>query len=60
MHVDKNNHLQKIQKTIMVCPEPKKALIAPLGWSITTRLLWAAVASAFLWLSVVWAIGWPA
>lgn len=43
-----------------VCPEPKKVLISPLGWSITGRLLCAAVASALLWLAVAWAIGWLA
>ncbi|MHB9073030.1 MAG: hypothetical protein ACYC6G_05855 [Desulfobaccales bacterium] len=45
-------------KAIMACPAPKKVLISPLGWSITGRLLWAASASALLWLSVAWAIGW--
>ena len=42
----------------MICPEPKKVLVSPLGWSIAGRLLWAVVASALLWLSVAWAIGW--
>ena len=55
--LDKGGHVQKI---MTVCPEPKKVLISPLGWSITGRLLCAAVASALLWLAVAWAIGWLA
>jgi hypothetical protein len=31
--------------------------LSPLGWSIGARLVWAAGASALLWLSVIWALG---
>jgi hypothetical protein len=31
--------------------------ISPLGWSIATRLLFAAAAAALLWLAVAWALG---
>ena len=31
---------------------------SPLGWSVGTRLLWAAGASVLLWLCVAWALGW--
>lgn len=51
----KANHLQKIMPQ---CPEPGKVFASPLGWSIKGRLLGAALASALLWLSVAWAIGW--
>ena len=34
------------------------APVSPLGWSISSRLLVAAAASALLWLAVAWAIGW--
>jgi hypothetical protein len=50
----KNDHTQN---TVMECLEPNKILISPLGWSIKGRLLWAAIASALLWLAVAWAIG---
>ena len=53
-HFDKDEHLPKI---MMECPEPKKVVISPLGWSSKGRLIWAAVAAALLWLSVAWAIG---
>ncbi|MFZ5448643.1 MAG: hypothetical protein ACOZFS_08425 [Thermodesulfobacteriota bacterium] len=52
-HFHQNNH----HKTVTECPEPKKVMISPLGWSIKGRLLWAAAASALLWLAVAWAIG---
>jgi len=29
---------------------------SPLGWSATTRALWAAGACALLWLAVWWAL----
>ncbi len=45
-----HNHLPE-------CLAPKKRPISPLGWSIAGRLIWAAAASALLWLSVAWAIG---
>jgi hypothetical protein len=32
--------------------------ISPLGWSIFSRLLAAALASGLLWLAVAWALGW--
>jgi hypothetical protein len=50
----KMNHLQN---TVTECPEPNKIVVSPLGWSIKGRLLWAAIASALLWLAVAWAIG---
>lgn len=53
-YVDQDDHVQTIMTE---CPEPKKVAVSPLGWSITGRLVWAAVASALLWLSVAWAIG---
>jgi hypothetical protein len=34
--------------------------ISPLGWSIFSRLLAAAVAAGLLWLAVAWALGWLA
>ncbi|MGB8993148.1 MAG: hypothetical protein WCD80_13925 [Desulfobaccales bacterium] len=53
-YVDKDDHLQAIMTE---SPKPKKVAVSPLGWSIKGRLVWAAVASALLWLSVAWAIG---
>jgi hypothetical protein len=35
----------------------KDRLLSPLPWSVGTRLIWAAGASALLWLSVAWALG---
>lgn len=55
------SHLIKdgqMTKALTTCTAPKQVLISPLGWSITGRLLWAASASALLWLAVAWAIGW--
>ena len=49
------------QEIMPPCPEPGKIFrlsISPLGWSIKARLVCAVVASAILWLSVAWAIGW--
>ena len=53
-HMDKGAHLEQ---TLKEWPEPGR-IISPLGWSIKGRLLCAAAASALLWLSVAWAIGW--
>jgi hypothetical protein len=53
-HLDKDAHLP----TLPECLEPGKVFASPLGWSIKGRLLCAAAASALLWLSVVWALGW--
>ncbi len=50
----KNDYMQN---TVTECLEPEKILISPLGWSSKGRLLWAAIASALLWLAVAWAIG---
>ena len=36
----------------------KEFLLSPLGWSAGMRLLWAAGASAMLWVCVAWALGW--
>jgi len=36
----------------------KDRLLSPLGWSVGVRLIWVAGASAILWLSVAWAMGW--
>jgi hypothetical protein len=47
----------QVQNTLTECPVPKKIFISPLGWSIKGRLLWAALATALLWLAVAWAIG---
>jgi hypothetical protein len=58
---DHHGHFEKVdqvQKIMTECPEPKKALVSPLGWSIKGRLIWVAVAAALLWLSIAWAIGW--
>jgi len=52
---DKGDHLEKI---LPECPEPGNVFASPLGWSIKGRLICAAMASALLWLSVSWAIGW--
>lgn len=49
---------EPLAKSLPVCPEPEKAVISPLGWSIKGRLICAAAATALLWLSVAWAIGW--
>lgn len=54
-HLAKPDHLPQASP---VCPEPGKAVVSPLGWSIKGRLLCAAAAAALLWLSVAWAIGW--
>lgn len=62
-HLDKGGHLQK---NMTACPaldkvlEPASAAVplSPLGWSIRGRLICAAIASALLWLSVAWAMGW--
>jgi len=54
-HLDKDGHLQP---TLPECLEPDKVSVSPLGWSIKGRLCCAAAASALLWLSVVWALGW--
>ncbi len=62
-HLDKGDHLRKIMTE---CPELEKVVelpvvagpVSPLGWSIRGRLICGAVASALLWLSVAWAIGW--
>lgn len=54
-HLDQDAHLHP---TLPECPEPVKPFASPLGWSIKSRLLCAAAASALLWLSVVWALGW--
>jgi hypothetical protein len=35
----------------------KERLLSPLGWSVGVRLIWAAGASALLWLAVAWALG---
>jgi hypothetical protein len=51
----KIDHLPQI---MTACPEPKKVFVSPLGWSIKGRLIFAAAASALLWLSVAWAVGW--
>jgi hypothetical protein len=45
------------QKILPECPKPKIVGTSPLGWSIKGRLLWAAAATALLWLSVAWAMG---
>ena len=36
----------------------KNGPASPLGWGVGARLIWVAGASAVLWLSVAWAIGW--
>jgi hypothetical protein len=54
-HFDKDDYMQN---AMVACPESKKAVVSPLGWSINGRLMWAAVASVLLWLSVAWAVGW--
>ncbi len=46
-----------LEKELPECQEPS-VWASPLGWSITARLLCAAAASALLWLSVAWALGW--
>jgi hypothetical protein len=53
-HFDEADHMHN---TVPECPAPKKILISPLGWSIGGRMIWAAAASALLWLAVAWAIG---
>jgi hypothetical protein len=53
-HFDAANHLEN---TVPECPAPEKILISPLGWSIAGRLIWAAAASALLWLAVARAVG---
>ncbi|HEY9073600.1 MAG TPA: hypothetical protein VIN67_05650 [Desulfobaccales bacterium] len=60
MHDDHSHTMAKtdLQKILPECPEPGKVFASPLGWSIKGRLLCAALASALLWLSVAWAIGW--
>jgi len=58
---DNHGHLMKddhLQQTLPECPQPGKVFASPLGWSIKGRLVCAVAASAFLWLSVVWALGW--
>ncbi len=46
-----------LEETLPECPKSGRLLISPLGWSIKGRLLWAALATALLWLSVAWAMG---
>jgi hypothetical protein len=53
-HSHQNDHLPEI---LPECPKPEAVGASPLGWSIKGRLVWAAVATALLWLSVAWAIG---
>ena len=58
---DKPSHMEmgaQLEQILPECPEPGKILASPLGWSIKGRLLCAAAASALLWLSVAWALGW--
>jgi hypothetical protein len=58
---DKHGHRDlagPLPNILPACPNPEKIVVSPLGWSIKGRLLCAAGASALLWLSVAWAIGW--
>jgi hypothetical protein len=61
--VDKGDSLQDGVTTASTAEELHKhrvgpAPVSPLGWSISSRLLCALLASALLWLAVAWAIGW--
>ncbi len=56
-HPGHSHHNEQVEKFLPICPKPKAMGPSPLGWSIKGRLLWAAAATALLWLSVAWAMG---
>ena len=56
-HPGHSHHADQGQIILPKCPTPKTVGGSPLGWSIKGRLLWAALATALLWLSVAWAMG---
>lgn len=68
MSPDRIDQSVPLQKTLLnhakaeesVAPAAPEAPFSPLGWSIFSRLLAAAVASGLLWLAVAWALGWLA